>query len=293
MIAKLALPLPKMNYTNIHTINCRGKLLSLEIPVAMGILNYTPDSFFDGGKYDSIEKSLERIEQMLADGAKIIDIGGQSTRPGAEDVGETEELKRIIPIIEKAVNHFPEIIISVDTYRSRVAREAVEAGASIVNDISGGNLDSAMFQTVADLKCAYILMHMQGTPQTMQNNPQYQNVTLDIIRELSEKINMLKALKVHDIILDPGFGFGKTIEQNFQLLRELDLFEKTLQLPVLAGLSRKSMLWKTLNTTPENALYATTAANILALVKGARILRVHDVKEAADAIAIYKASGIN
>lgn len=270
------------------TINCKGQLLELSTPKVMGILNVTPDSFFDGGNYNNIDKALIQIEKMLADGADIIDIGGQSTRPGATDVGEYEEMQRVIPVIEKAVKQFPEIIISIDTFRSKVAREAVEAGASIVNDISGGSLDSSMFQTVADLKCAYILMHMQGTPQTMQNNPQYQNVTLDIIKELSEKINMLRALKVHDIILDPGFGFGKTIEQNFQLLRELDLFEKILQLPVLAGLSRKSMLWKTLNTTPGNVLNATTAANMLALIKGAKILRVHDVKEAKEAVTIFE-----
>lgn len=270
------------------TINCKGQLLELSTPKVMGILNVTPDSFFDGGNYNNIDKAMIQIEKMLADGADIIDIGGQSTRPGATDVGETEELHRVLNVIEKAVKQFPEIIISIDTFRSKVAREAVEAGASIVNDISGGSLDSSMFQTVADLKCAYILMHMQGTPQTMQNNPQYQNVTLDIIKELSEKINMLRALKVHDIILDPGFGFGKTIEQNFQLLRELDLFEKILQLPVLVGLSRKSMLWKTLNTTPENVLNATTAANMLALVKGAKILRVHDVKEAKEAVTIFE-----
>lgn len=270
------------------TINCKGQLLELSTPKVMGILNVTPDSFFDGGNYNNIDKALIQIEKMLADGADIIDIGGQSTRPGAADVGEYEEMQRVIPVIEKAVKQFPEIIISIDTFRSKVAREAVDAGASIVNDISGGSLDAEMFQTVADLKCAYILMHMQGTPQTMQNNPQYQNVTLDIIKELSEKINMLRVLKVHDIILDPGFGFGKTIEQNFQLLRELDLFEKILQLPVLAGLSRKSMLWKTLNTTPGNVLNATTAANMLALVKGAKILRVHDVKEAKEAVTIFE-----
>lgn len=270
------------------TINCKGRLLELSTPKVMGILNVTPDSFFDGGSYNNSDKATLQIEKMLADGADIIDIGGQSTRPGAADVGENEEIQRVIPVIEKAINHFPEIIISVDTYRSKVAREAVEAGASIVNDISGGNLDAAMFQTIADLKCVYILMHMQGSPQTMQNNPQYNDVTLDIIKELSEKINVLRSYKVNDIIIDPGFGFGKTIEHNFQLLRELDLFEKILQLPVLAGLSRKSMLWKTLNTTPGNVLNATTAANMLALVKGAKVLRVHDVKEAKEAVMIFE-----
>jgi dihydropteroate synthase len=275
------------------TLNCKGKLLSLNTPIVMGILNHTPDSFYDGGQFNSIDKSMLRIEKMLMEGAKIIDIGGQSTRPRASEVGVNEELKRVVPVVEKAVKTFPDIIISIDTYHSSVAKAAIEAGASIVNDISGGNMDEKMFEIVALLKCPYILMHMQGTPQNMQNNPQYANVTLDIIQELSGKINQLNELKVYDIIIDPGFGFGKTIEQNFQLLREFDLFEKILNLPVLAGLSRKSMIWKTLQTTPENALAGTIAANVMALSKGAKILRVHDVKEAADAIEIFNACHFN
>lgn len=270
------------------SINCKGKLVDLTKPNVMGILNVTPDSFFDGGNFNQLDSALFQIEKMLEDGATFIDIGGQSTRPGAEMISESEELKRVIPIIEISLKKFPEILISVDTFRSVVAQNSIESGACMVNDISGGNLDANMFETIAKLRCPYILMHIQGTPQNMQENPTYNNVTLDIIKELSEKIFQLRALKVNDIIIDPGFGFGKTLEQNFQLLRELDLFEKVLQVPVLAGLSRKSMIWKTLNSNAENALTGTITANTLALIKGAKILRVHDVTEAVECIKIYE-----
>lgn len=270
------------------SINCKGKLVDLTKPNVMGILNVTPDSFFDGGNFNQLDSALFQIEKMLEDGATFIDIGGQSTRPGAEMISESEELKRVIPIIEISLKKFPEILISVDTFRSVVAQNSIESGACMVNDISGGNLDANMFETIAKLRCPYILMHIQGTPQNMQENPTYNNVTLDIIKELSEKIIQLRALKVNDIIIDPGFGFGKTLEQNFQLLRELDFFEKVLQVPVLAGLSRKSMIWKTLNSNAENALTGTIAANTLALNKGAKILRVHDVTEAVECIKIYE-----
>lgn len=270
------------------SINCKGKLVDLTKPNVMGILNVTPDSFFDGGNFNQLDSALFQIEKMLEDGATFIDIGGQSTRPDAEMISESEELKRVIPIIEISLKKFPEILISVDTFRSVVAQNSIESGACMVNDISGGNLDANMFETIAKLRCPYILMHIQGTPQNMQENPTYNNVTLDIIKELSEKIFQLRALKVNDIIIDPGFGFGKTLEQNFQLLRELDLFEKVLQVPVLAGLSRKSMIWKTLNSNAENALTGTITANTLALIKGAKILRVHDVTEAVECIKIYE-----
>lgn len=270
------------------SINCKGKLVDLTKPNVMGILNVTPDSFFDGGNFNQLDSALFQIEKMLEDGATFIDIGGQSTRPGAEMISESEELKRVIPIIEISLKKFPEILISVDTFRSVVAQNSIESGACMVNDISGGNLDANMFETIAKLRCPYILMHIQGTPQNMQENPTYNNVTLDIIKELSEKIFQLRALKVNDIIIDPGFGFGKTLEQNFQLLRELDLFEKVLQVPVLAGLSRKSMIWKTLNSNAENALTGTITASTLALIKGAKILRVHDVTEAVECIKIYE-----
>lgn len=267
------------------TINCKGNLVDLSTPKVMGVLNITPDSFYDGGRYQNERSILDQTEKMLNDDATFIDVGAYSSRPGADPVSEDEELKRIVPVVELLVKEFPDIILSIDTFRANVANETINAGAAIINDISGGNLDEHMYVTVAKLKVPYILMHMQGTPQTMQNNPSYGNVTTDLIKFFSGKINELHKLQVKDIILDVGFGFGKTIEHNFQLLKDLEYFQN-LTVPILAGLSRKSMLYKTLKITPQEALNATSSANTIALMNGANILRVHDVKEAVECVRI-------
>lgn len=267
------------------TINCKGTLLDLNSPKVMGILNITPDSFYDGGMYKNETTILNQTEKMLNDGATFIDVGAYSSRPGAAEVSEEEELKRIVPVVELLIKKFPDIIISVDTFRSKVAEETINLGAALINDISGGNLDSKMYETVAKLKVPYILMHMAGTPKTMQNNPSYEDVTKDLIYFFSDKIDQLHRLNVSDIIIDVGFGFGKTIEHNFQLLRNMSLFQN-LDKPILAGLSRKSMLYKTLDITSQEALNATTSANTIALLNGANILRVHDVKEAVEAVKL-------
>ena len=272
------------------TINCKGTLLDLNSPKVMGILNITPDSFYDGGMYKDEISILNQTEKMLADGATFIDVGAYSSRPGAAEVSEEEELKRIVPVIELLIKKFPDIIISVDTFRSKVAKETISLGAAIINDISGGNLDSKMYETIAKLEVPYILMHMAGTPKTMQNNPTYEDVTKDLIYFFSEKIDQLHRLNISDIIIDVGFGFGKTIEHNFELLRNMSLFQH-LDKPILAGLSRKSMLYKTLDITAQEALNATTSANTIALLNGANILRVHDVKEAVEAITLVNQLG--
>lgn len=272
------------------TINCKGTLLDLNSPKVMGILNITPDSFYDGGMYKDEISILNQTEKMLVDGATFIDVGAYSSRPGAAEVSEEEELKRIVPVIELLIKKFPDIIISVDTFRSKVAKETISLGAAIINDISGGNLDSKMYETIAKLKVPYILMHMAGTPKTMQNNPTYEDVTKDLIYFFSEKIDQLHRLNISDIIIDVGFGFGKTIEHNFQLLRNMSLFQH-LDKPILAGLSRKSMLYKTLDITAQEALNATTSANTIALLNGANILRVHDVKEAVEAVTLVNQLG--
>lgn len=267
------------------TINCKGTLVDFSSPKVMGILNITPDSFFDGGQYQNEKAVLSQVEKMLNEGATFIDVGAYSSRPGADHVSEEEELKRIVPVIELLLKEFPEIYISVDTFRSKIAKETVDAGAAIINDISGGNMDELMFETVAKLQVPYIAMHMQGTPQTMQQNPSYEHITTDLTKFFSEKIFQLHQLQVNDIIIDVGFGFGKTIEHNFQLLKELEFFTN-LNAPILAGISRKSMLYKTLDITPQEALNATSSANTIALLNGANILRVHDVKEAMECIKI-------
>ena len=269
------------------TLNCNGKLVDISSPKVMGILNCTPDSFFDGGKYNNESDILQQVEKMLLEGATFIDVGAYSSRPGATHISEEEELQRIVPVIELLVKNFPEIIISVDTFRSNVAKETVEVGAAIINDISGGKMDSNMFKTVAELKVPYIMMHMLGTPQNMQKNPVYQDVTKELISFFAAQISKLHQLKVNDIIIDVGFGFGKTIEHNYQLLKDLALF-KNLDASILAGISRKSMLYKPLEITPQLALNATTSANTIALLNGANILRVHDVKEAMEAIKIVE-----
>ena len=269
------------------TINCKGTLVDLSSPKVMGILNITPDSFFDGGNYKNNSDILSQVEKMLTEGASFIDVGAYSSRPGAIHISEEEELKRIVPVIKLLLKNFPEIIISVDTFRSKVAKETINSGAAIINDISGGKMDNNMFATVANLQVPYILMHMIGTPQNMQHNPIYNDVTQEIISFFAAQIYKLHQLKLNDIIIDVGFGFGKTNLHNFEILKNLDLF-KNLKAPILTGISRKSMLYKTLDISPQEALNATTAANTIALLKGTNILRVHDVKEAVEAIKIVK-----
>ena len=271
----------------MSTINCNGKLVDLSTPKVMGILNITPDSFFDGGKYSNETTIISQVEKMLTDGATFIDVGAYSSRPGAKHISETEELQRIIPVVQLLVREFPEILISIDTFRSTVAKQCIENGASIINDISAGNLDADMFTAIAKLQVPYIIMHMQGAPQTMQNKPSYTNIIQEVLLYFSTKITELRALGVNDIITDVGFGFGKTIEHNYDLLKNLSLF-KNLEVPTLVGVSRKSMLHKPLNISAEEALNATTSAHTIALLNGANILRAHDVKEANEAIKIVQ-----
>ncbi|WP_370225675.1 dihydropteroate synthase [Mesoflavibacter sp.] len=268
------------------TINCKGKLIDLSTPKVMGILNVTPDSFYDGGRYKDENSILNQVETMLNQGATFIDIGAYSSRPNADFVTEDEELQRIVPIVELLVKHFPEIIISVDTFRSEVAKQTIKAGASLINDISAGFLDENMLETVANHSVPYIMMHMRGTPQTMQTLTDYDNLTKDVNFYFSERISKARALGIIDLILDPGFGFAKTTQQNFELLNQLELLNIA-GLPLLVGVSRKSMIYKTLDTTAQNALNGTTALHMIALQKGAKILRVHDVKEAKECITLY------
>ena len=267
------------------TINCKGNLIDVSSPKVMGILNITPDSFYDGGKYKNESDILFQTEKMLLEGATFIDVGAYSSRPGAAHISENEELSRMIPVVDLLINHFPEIIISVDTFRSKIAKETIENGSAMINDISGGKMDEKMFQTIADLQVPYILMHMLGTPQNMQQNPVYEDVTKEIISFFAAQIYKLHQLKVNDIIIDVGFGFGKTMQHNYEILNNLSLF-KILDAPILAGVSRKSMLYKPLEIKANEALNATTIANTIALLNGANILRVHDVKEAMEAIKI-------
>ncbi len=267
-------------------INCKGKLIDLSSPKIMGILNITPDSFYDGNTLKSDKDILLRTEKMLIEGATFIDVGGYSSRPNAKNVNAKEELQRVVPVIKLLNKEFPKSLISIDSFRSKIAFEAIQNGACLVNDISAGTMDNNMFNTVAKLQVPYLIMHMQGTPQDMQNNPEYNDIVKEIILYFSEKIYQLRQLQVNDIIIDVGFGFGKTLEQNYQLLNNLVLF-KSLEVPILSGLSRKSMLYKLLNTNPEKALNATTVANTIALMNGSNILRVHDVKEANETIKIF------
>lgn len=267
------------------TINCKGTLIDLTSPKVMGILNITPDSFFDGGKYKNKKTILTQTEKMLNEGAAFIDVGAYSSRPGAENVLEEKEIQRIVPVIELLIKHFPEIIISVDSFRSNVANKAINAGAALVNDISGGNMDEEMFDVVAKLQVPYIMMHMQGVPQNMQTNPVYKDIVTEVTSFFAAQLLKLRQLKVNDVIIDVGFGFGKTGVHNFELLNKLSLF-KNLELPILTGVSRKSMLYNLLDITPQKALNATTVANTVALLNGTNILRVHDVKEAVEAVKI-------
>jgi dihydropteroate synthase len=271
----------------MFTLNCKGRLLVIDKPIVMGILNITPDSFYPGSRVNDTSV-LTRAEQMLAEGAAILDIGGQSTRPGSEQIGAGEELKRVIGSIESLIKRFPDAIISVDTYHSVVAKEAVQAGASIINDISGGNLDPEMIPAVSGLDVPFICMHMKGTPGNMQEQASYENVTKEVLDYFTGKVDECKKAGIHDVIIDPGFGFAKTIAHNFQLLRDLPVF-KMLDKPILAGISRKSTVYKTLKTTPGDALNGTTVLHTIALLNGATILRVHDVKEAVEAIELVQA----
>ena len=268
-------------------INCKGHLIDLDRPRVMGILNLTPDSFYDGGKYKSSSEILRKVEKMLNEGATFIDIGAYSSRPGAVHISQDEELKRLLPVLQLVINDFPDALISIDTFRSHVASEALLSGACMINDISAGSLDQDMFSIIAKHQVPYIIMHMVGTPQTMQQNVQYENLIKDIIFYFSQKVFELRKLGVNDIILDPGFGFSKTLDQNFELLQKLELFSG-MGLPVLAGLSRKSMLYKLFDLDANRALNATTSANTIALLKGANILRVHDVQEAVETVGIFE-----
>ena len=268
------------------TIHCKGELIDLSSPKVMGIINATPNSFYAESRKTSEKDILKQVEKMLEDGADFIDVGGYSTPPGAPKVDETEELNRVLPAIENILKSFPEALISVDTFRANVAEKSIEAGAAIINDISAGNLDPEMMKTVAKYQVPYIMMHMRGTPQTMKDLNQYDDLLQDILFYFSEKISEARALGINDLIVDPGFGFAKNIAQNFELLSKMELF-KTLELPILAGLSRKSLIYKTLNTSAQEALNGTTFLNTIALSKGANILRVHDVKEAVECTKLY------
>lgn len=269
----------------MKTLNCRGKLVDLDVPKVMGIINITHDSFYDGGKSFSTNQLLRQAEKMLSAGATFLDVGGYSSRPGADDISVEEETDRILRAIEAILRAFPESLISVDTFRSAVAEAAIHQGASIINDISGGSLDPNMFDTAAKLNVPYILMHMRGTPKTMATLSEYENVTVAVLKDLSEKIAKARAAGMNDIIVDPGFGFAKNAAQSFELLQNLELL-KNLDTPLLVGVSRKSMIYKTLNTTPQEALNGTTALHMIALSKGAHILRVHDVREAVECVKL-------
>lgn len=267
-------------------INCKGTLIDLSRPKVMGILNATPDSFFDGGKHSSEALLLKQAEKMLNEGADFIDIGAYSSKPNAAFVSAEEEKQRIVPIVELVLKHFPDAIISIDTFRADVARACVEHGAAIVNDISAGLLDEAMLQTVGELKVPYIMMHMRGAPQTMTKLTNYEDIVKEMLFYFSERVAVARKHGIDDIIIDPGFGFAKTLEQNYEVLSKLELFA-IMELPLLAGVSRKSMIYKLLGTTPEDALNGTTVLNTVALSKGAKILRVHDVREAVEAVKIF------
>ena len=273
----------------MFTLNCKGRILIIDNPLVMGIINATPDSFFGGSRFNGVDEIVAKAEKMLNDGAGILDIGGQSTRPGSELISADEEIERVIPAIKAIAKKRPEAFISIDTFYSKVAKAAVDAGASIVNDISAGNMDNKMIATVAELKVPYILMHMKGTPQTMQQNAIYENVTLEVLDYFISKTHELQKAGIVDIIIDPGFGFAKTIDQNFELLKNLSAF-KMLDKAIMLGISRKSTIYKTLGVNADEALNGTTVLNTIGLMNGASILRVHDVKEARETIKLFSAT---
>ena len=281
------LPMPSIAAQT--TLRLSGKLLTLERPIVMGIVNVTPDSFFAGSRIDGERALRTRLDQLVREGAAIADLGAYSSRPGADEVSPEEEMKRLRPALQLLRDEYPTLPVSVDTFRSEVAQMAVEEyGAAIINDISGGGLDSEMYRTVSRLQVPYILMHMKGNPQTMQSHTDYTDVTLEVLDYFIKRIGQLLDLGLHDIILDPGFGFSKTTEQNYELLAHLDTLTKILRQPLLVGLSRKSMIYRPLGCTPEEALGGTTFLHALALERGAKILRVHDVRPAAEAITLYE-----
>ena len=272
----------------MYTLNCKGRLLTIDEPLVMGILNVTPDSFYSGSRVEQTDDVVQKAAAMIAEGAAILDIGGQSTRPGSTRISAAEESARVIPAIEAVKKEFPSTFISIDTYYASVAKAAVAAGADMVNDISAGEMDAAMLTTVAGLHVPFIAMHMQGNPDTMQQNPHYENIGKEVVDYFITKTTQCKKAGIVDVILDPGFGFGKTITHNFQLLKQIEALQ-LFKLPVLAGLSRKSTIWRTLNITADEALNGTTVLNTIALTKGVNILRVHDVKEAVEAVRLYSA----
>lgn len=272
----------------MFTLNCKGRLLVIDKPIVMGIINATPDSFFGDSRFNGVDEIVAETEKMLNDGAGIIDIGGQSTRPGSELIPADEEIKRVVPAIKAIANKFPKAFISIDTFYSKVAIAAVGAGATIINDISAGSMDNKMIETVAELKVPYVLMHMKGTPQTMQQNAMYENVTREVLDLFIAKTHELKKAGIVDIIIDPGFGFAKTIDQNFELLKNLSVF-KMLDKAIMLGISRKSTIYKTLGVSADEALNGTSVLNTIGLMNGASILRVHDVKEAKEAVKLFSA----
>ena len=269
------------------TINCKGQLIDLSTPKIMGILNVTPNSFYDGGKFTLSENGLSQVGKILEEGATFIDIGAYSSKPNAEFVSEEEERSRILPVVKSILKQFPDALISIDTFRSEIAAVCIENGAAIINDISAGNLDEKMMDVVAKYNVPYIMMHMRGTPQTMQSQTNYENIIKEMLFYFSEKVNKARSLGINDLIIDPGFGFAKTLEQNYEVLQNLELF-KMLDLPILAGISRKSMVYKPLGVTANEALNGTTVLNTIALSKGANILRVHDVKEALECVKLFE-----
>ncbi len=273
------------------TINCKGKLIDLSIPKVMGILNVTPNSFFDGGKYKNEDEIISQVDKMISEGATFIDIGAYSSKPSAEFVSEQEEIDRIVPAIELILKHFPSALLSIDTFRAEVAKASIESGAAIINDIAAGELDDKMFDVIAQYNVPYIMMHMRGNPQTMQSLTHYDDIVKEMLFYFSEKVNKARSLGINDLILDPGFGFAKTTDQNYEVLQKMELFN-LLELPVLAGVSRKSMIYKTLGITPQEALNGTTFLNTIALTKGAKILRVHDVKEAMECVTLFEKMNI-
>jgi dihydropteroate synthase len=268
------------------TINCKGQLIDLSTPKVMGILNVTPNSFFDGGKYKNENEILSRVEKMLIDGATFIDLGAYSSKPSAEFVSEEEEILRLVPVVDLILKNFSETIISIDTFRSKVAKVSIESGAAIINDIAAGNLDEKMFEIIAKYNVPYIMMHMRGNPQTMQTLTNYDDIVKEMVFYFSERIAKARSFGINDLIIDPGFGFAKTLGQNYEVFQKMELFS-LLELPMLIGISRKSMIYKTLNSNAEQALNGTTVLNTLALTKGAKILRVHDVKEAMECVALF------
>ncbi|MGB1371268.1 MAG: dihydropteroate synthase [Flavobacteriaceae bacterium] len=268
------------------SLNCKGQLIDLSTPKVMGILNITPDSFYDGGQFKDSKSILVQTEKLISEGATFVDVGAYSSRPGADFVSENEELHRIIPVVELILKHFPKTLISIDSFRANVIRECVNAGAVISNDISAGHLDDQMMKTIGELGIPYIMMHMRGTPQTMQNLTQYDHLITEIFSYFSERVQLAKQHKIMDVVIDPGFGFAKTLSQNYELLGKLEFFQN-LNCPILCGVSRKSMIYKTLNCLPKEALNGTTALNMVALMNGTNILRVHDVKEALECVKLF------